>query len=722
MKKTNQDISSFTNTKQNKTVPVDLIKDQQILAAALSDVSMALNSSLNLDEVLDRILENLTKVVPNKTSNIMLLDGQLARIVRSKGYDLLGTKDILMSRVFDTDQIPNFQKMIKSRQPVLIYNPHLDQDWHILPESEWIKSHIGAPILSDETVIGFLNCDSDVEGYYEKSQLSAIQLFADHAGLAIRNARLYDASTNLSKKLRLINDLTHQVLEAKTLNEILGLLPEKLIELLQAANVYISKWDEETKTASGWATSGERKREYLSAVSKPGDRTITEGILEARHATLVADITESSVMDSKFYELYREKTILGLPLIAEGIKFGAILIGFNNPDQVTEDIISLGEYTALQISTAIAKIYTLEQERNQSSQLAHANALIETLSRVSSTIKSGVNTKNVMTTIGTELELLKIHSLVALKVGSTDTLSLAYSSVQSTIIPFVEKFGGNKINDLHTSIDALPIIKDLIETQKAKFLENPEELLKQITPPVFVPLLWKLMDALELTRTAKCILVPLVAEKQSIGILSLWGESLQIIDIQAAAIFGGQVAIAIENANLLQEVQRLAVTDELTNVLNRRGFDEVANREFEISKRYARPLSMIMLDIDHFKATNDTYGHSVGDEILKEIAFRCRTKIRETDFISRHGGEEFLILLIEQKRENARLVAERIRKYIADQPFVTTSGKIKVTVSLGVCSLDSQTTSISMMVKKVDKALYVSKENGRNRVTLINNK
>ncbi|MBA4374790.1 MAG: GGDEF domain-containing protein, partial [Anaerolinea sp.] len=193
-------------------------------------------------------------------------------------------------------------------------------------------------------------------------------------------------------------------------------------------------------------------------------------------------------------------------------------------------------------------------------------------------------------------------------------------------------------------------------------------------------------------------------------------------DIQAAAIFGGQVAIAIENANLLQEVQRLAVTDELTNVLNRRGFDEVANREFEISKRYARPLSMIMLDIDHFKATNDTYGHSVGDEILKEIAFRCRTKIRETDFISRHGGEEFLILLIEQKRENARLVAERIRKYIADQPFVTTSGKIKVTVSLGVCSLDSQTTSISMMVKKVDKALYVSKENGRNRVTLINNK
>ncbi|MRS02957.1 GGDEF domain-containing protein [bacterium] len=211
----------------------------------------------------------------------------------------------------------------------------------------------------------------------------------------------------------------------------------------------------------------------------------------------------------------------------------------------------------------------------------------------------------------------------------------------------------------------------------------------------------------------------MVIEKKSIGILSLWGESLQKIDSQAASIFGGQVAIAIENANLLQEVQRLAITDELTNVLNRRGFDEVANREFGAAKRYSRPLSLIMLDIDRFKAINDVYGHPIGDEILIEIAARARTKIRETDYISRYGGEEFLILLTEQKPENAKTVAERIRKSVAEQPFNTSVGKITVTISVGVTGANSQISSISMMIKTVDKALYKSKENGRNRVTMI---
>ena len=224
---------------------------------------------------------------------------------------------------------------------------------------------------------------------------------------------------------------------------------------------------------------------------------------------------------------------------------------------------------------------------------------------------------------------------------------------------------------------------------------------------------------MQVTSETKCILAPLVMENRSIGILSLWGEGLKKIDIQAATIFGGQVAVAIENARLLQEVQRLAITDELTNVLNRRGFDDVSTREFVAAKRYSRPLSLIMLDIDRFKAINDVYGHPIGDEILIEIAARARTKIRETDYISRYGGEEFLILLIEQKPDNAKTVAERIRKSVADQPFDTSVGKITVTISAGITGMNTQTASISMMIKTVDKALYRSKENGRNRVTMI---
>ncbi|PKN98654.1 MAG: hypothetical protein CVU42_10575 [Chloroflexi bacterium HGW-Chloroflexi-4] len=681
---------------RKKAPPLDLEENQQALIAATADVFMALNSSLHLDEVLDRILENLAKVVSYKTANIMLINGNHAKIVRSKGYEVLGTKELMMSKVFDIDELSNFAQMISSKQPILSFYPHLEQDWHLLAESEWIKSHIASPIIFDNEVIGFLNCDSDVAGFFNKVQTYAMQIFASQAGLAIRNARMFDASTRLGKKLRSINDLTHQVLEATTLNQIFDLLPEKLIDLLEGTNVYISKWDENTQTVKGWAATGDFKENYVIGKSDPGDRTLTQEILDTQRSTLIKNLDKSHKMDKKFHGLYHEKSLFCLPLLAEGMKFGAIMVGYSNSELVNEDIRSLGEYAAMQISTAISKIHLLEQERIQSSQLTHANALIESLSHVFAAIKSGVDTNNIMHTIGMELELLKIHSLVALRVDETDNLTLTYSSVQTKLVSFINNLSKLKINDVITPINSVPLFREIIDSQQAEYLDHPEDVLVQVTPPIFKPAFTKLVEALAITKDTKCILVPLVIEKKSIGILSLWGESLQKIDIQAASIFGGQVAIAIENANLLQEVQRLAITDELTNVLNRRGFDEVANREFGAAKRYSRPLSLIMLDIDRFKAINDVYGHPIGDEILIEIAARARTKIRETDYISRYGGEEFLILLTEQKPENAKTVADRIRKSVAEQPFNTSVGKITVTISVGVTGANSQISSISM--------------------------
>ena len=702
-----------------KALPFDIDEDQQLLATALADVSIALNSSLHLDEVLDRILENLGKVVSYKTANIMLINGTKTRTVRSRGYDLLGTKDLIMSQSFEISEIINFIKMIETKQPILSYYPHLEQDWDVLAESEWIKSHIAAPIISDDSVIGFLNCDSDIAGFFDRHQLNVMKIFACEAGLAIRNARLFDASTRLGTKLKLINDLTRQALEATSVDQILKILPEKLVELSEGQNVYISKWDEATQTVTGWAATGKNKEEYISGKSSADDLTITAKILENQQGMVVENVSTSSEIDSKFHSLYLEKTLLCLPLAAEDIKFGAVIIGYANTEQITEEIRSLAEYAALQISAAIAKIHLLELERNQSSQLAHANALIGSFNRVATAIKSGVDTKNIMTTVGIELELLKIHSIVALKPVDSDTLTLTYSSVHSKIASILKKISGNKEPEMTASIDMAPIFRSVIDDQQSQFIDNPEELLALIVPSHFKPVWNKFIEAMQVTSETKCILAPLVMENRSIGIVSLWGEGLKKIDIQAATIFGGQVAVAIENARLLQEVQRLAITDELTNVLNRRGFDDVSTREFVAAKRYSRPLSLIMLDIDRFKAINDVYGHPIGDEILIEIAARARTKIRETDYISRYGGEEFLILLIEQKPDNAKTVAERIRKSVADQPFDTSVGKITVTISAGITGMNTQTASISMMIKTVDKALYRSKENGRNRVTMI---
>lgn len=167
---------------------------------------------------------------------------------------------------------------------------------------------------------------------------------------------------------------------------------------------------------------------------------------------------------------------------------------------------------------------------------------------------------------------------------------------------------------------------------------------------------------------------------------------------------------------VLQEVQKLAVTDSLTGLLNRRHFFELAEHELRRAKRYSRPLSAIMLDVDHFKQINDTYGHAVGDTVLREVAQVCMRETRNVDVLGRYGGEEFVIVLPECETHAAREVAERLRQSIAELSVNTPEGPVQVTASLGVASLSSQSMTLDALIAAADTALYSAKRGGRDNV------
>jgi diguanylate cyclase (GGDEF)-like protein len=191
-------------------------------------------------------------------------------------------------------------------------------------------------------------------------------------------------------------------------------------------------------------------------------------------------------------------------------------------------------------------------------------------------------------------------------------------------------------------------------------------------------------------------------------------------DAQIAAAFAGQAGIAVTNARLFEQVQRMARTDDLTSTLNRRHFFVLAQREFARARRYERPLSAVMLDIDHFKQVNDTYGHATGDEVLRQVAQRCRSSIRDVDILGRYGGEEFALLLPDTTLASAKAgLAERLRRTVADEPVITAHGPITVTVSLGVAELQSDTADVDSLLDSADSALYQAKAAGRNRVEAL---
>jgi diguanylate cyclase (GGDEF)-like protein len=175
-------------------------------------------------------------------------------------------------------------------------------------------------------------------------------------------------------------------------------------------------------------------------------------------------------------------------------------------------------------------------------------------------------------------------------------------------------------------------------------------------------------------------------------------------------------ALALAEANA--RLQELATLDALTNVYNRRHFLELAHKEFARARRYQTLLSVIMLDVDHFKRINDSHGHAGGDEVLKALAQICRREIREIDVFGRLGGEEFAICLPGTPLRDAQQVAERLRCAIATATVPVESAQATFTVSLGVAEFRDEDKDFAALLRRADLALYEAKEMGRNRVAV----
>lgn len=167
-----------------------------------------------------------------------------------------------------------------------------------------------------------------------------------------------------------------------------------------------------------------------------------------------------------------------------------------------------------------------------------------------------------------------------------------------------------------------------------------------------------------------------------------------------------------------EEAIRLSYTDDLTGIYNHRFFIEQLTLEVERQRRYATPLSLLMIDIDYFKHYNDANGHLAGDQVLKAIAILIQRGVRQSDIVARYGGEEFSAILINTGRETALEIAERVRRSVADTRFPNESAQPNkdLTVSLGVATFSSPISSLTDLIREADHALYRAKKNGRNRI------
>ncbi len=211
--------------------------------------------------------------------------------------------------------------------------------------------------------------------------------------------------------------------------------------------------------------------------------------------------------------------------------------------------------------------------------------------------------------------------------------------------------------------------------------------------------------------------IDLTIQQESSGEQKHYRSSLSILTCVKGDRIGKIITISDITAqvNLLRKMEWLATTDELTELNNRRSFFQRATMEMERARRYDRPISFILLDLDHFKRINDSYGHAAGDLVLTETARRIRRSIRDTDIAGRYGGEEFAVCLPETRQHTAENLAERLRAIIADSPIEYGDKELSITASFGIIGRDKiDEETVENLFAKADKALYMAKEKGRN--------
>ncbi|MBU2663962.1 diguanylate cyclase [Actinoplanes bogorensis] len=210
--------------------------------------------------------------------------------------------------------------------------------------------------------------------------------------------------------------------------------------------------------------------------------------------------------------------------------------------------------------------------------------------------------------------------------------------------------------------------------------------------------------------------IPVSLRAEPFGILLVGsGRSITEAQAQIAAAIAGQGMTAYENARLFSQVRRLATVDGLTGLFNRHHFFSEADRRMALAREHGTPIAAIMVDIDHFKSINDTYGHPVGDEVIRVVAGRLRDALGEGDVLGRYGGEEFAVVTPLDGRL-ATATAERLHREVSGRPVPTAAGPLPVTISVGLAVSTADDADLGQLLTRADGALYQAKQSGRDRV------
>ncbi len=567
-------------------------------------------------------------------------------------------------------------------------------------------SALGLPLTAGEKKLGSLILGFDKRRTFSSEVIARSELAARQISLAITKAMLLDEERRRTRQLDTLLALAIESTRAKSEDELVDSATRLIGEKLYPDNFGVMILDEPAgmlRVHASYQTPG------FTSPDIPLNEGVTGYVARTRKPCRVPDVSKFKGYVSVDPAIRSE---LCVPLI-----LGERLIGVVNAESIRlnafdEDDEALLTIMAGQLATAMGRLRATDLSLLQARDLERANAIIRSLAEVGTRAAAATDPDQVLRTLGSELEKLNLLCLVLLLGAEGSDLTIRYTSIPQNLVRLAERWSHVALYEQHIPMELASEI--IPPRQEPYIIDRPVD----VSSRLMVGLPKKLIQRIFIPRggssESPVYILPLGMEGVLQGYLWLWGPGLHESDLPSMTIFAYQIASALQRASLLVKVQRLAVTDELTGLFNRRYFFDIAAKEFERAVTGKHPLSVLILDMDDFKQINDRYGHLVGDQVLRAAARLMQASVRSRDVIGRYGGEEFSILLPGADGKVATQVAKRFLAQVMQEPIPTQAGDIHISLSIGIASLTPEIHDLNELINHADKSMYRAKASGGN--------
>lgn len=539
-----------------------------------------------------------------------------------------------------------------------------------------------------ETVFIFLFIFSALIGFssYNRRFMEREQ-FAMAQRLAHEQSRL-SMEQRKSAHLGLLGEVGRQITNSLNEQEILKRSLEILVDRFGYAEATISVLVN-ADILEVAAISGTQDFGYRCGFQQKIDQGIIGHVAATREAYITGDVSHDPYY---FSSAERNGSAIGVPMLDKENLLGVIYVESTAKDELQADDVQTLQALANQVATAIqkARLYARTQQHLQ---------VMTTLQSISHTVASSLDLDEILNNV---IRLLK------------DSFGYSYLSIyllEEDILSLGAQLGYPDTEIIYEIPIHTGVIGRTARQKATQFIHDVS------TDSDFLPASYKVRNE---------IAVPLIKDNKVLGVLNVESKGdvpLTENDANVLNTLAGSVAVAIDNARLHAEVKLMAMTDVVSGLPNRRAFDETLYAEIMRASRYSQPISLIILDLDSFKAYNDKWGHPAGDIRLKEIADLLRSNVRDPDLAARYGGEEFAIILPNTSKGGAIRLAERLRQSAessAPQKNGDNDPISGYTISLGVATYPDDATSMEELLHMADSAELMAKRLGKNQVCAAN--